>query len=255
MKRIFLTIIYSLLAGLTVAGESRFDQANRQFESGDIAGAAVVYQEILASDGPSASVLFNLGNCEQRLGKYGYAILAYERARLLAPRDPDLLANLDLARKAATAFGESERHPVVDAFLNYLSLNEWSWLMAGSVLVLGGLTLLCGCVRMRRRWVIVGMRISAGFAVLLIVGGAIALVLRRDEANRGIVLNESAVVRLSPFEKAESLGAPGQGQIVRIFETKDGFHFIEVSGTKLRGWISDKEVSAICRTRCSRLKS
>lgn len=240
-----LTIIYSLLVGLAVAGESRFDQANRQFESGDIAGAAVVYQEILASDGPSASVLFNLGNCEQRLGKYGYAILAYERARLLTPRDPDLLANLDLARKAATAFGESERHPVVDAVLNCLSLNEWSWLVAGSALVLGGLALLRGFVRMRRRWVILGTRISAGLAVLLIVGGSTALYLRRVEVNRGVVLMEEAVVRLSPFEKAESLGAPGQGQIVRILETQNGFHFVEVTGTKLRGWISDKEANAI----------
>ncbi len=245
MKHIFLTILYGLLAALAVADESRFDQANRQFEAGDIAGAASIYQEILAIDGPSASVLYNLGNCEQRLGKYGYAILAYERARLLTPRDPDLLANLDLARKAATAFDESGRHPLADAFLNYLSLNEWSWLVAGSALVLGGLALLCGSVRLRWRWMILSARIAAGFAVILIVVGAVVLVLRRDEANRGVVLTESAVVRLSPFEKAESLGTPGPARIVRIFESKDGFHFVEVLGTGLRGWMSDKDVSAI----------
>jgi tetratricopeptide (TPR) repeat protein len=249
MKRMVLTIIYSLLAGLAVAGESRFDQANRQFESGDIAGAAVVYQEILASDGPSASVLFNLGNCDQRLGKYGYAIHAYEGARLLSPRDSDLLANLDLARKAATAFEDSGRHPIADAVLNCLSLNEWSWLVAGSALFLGGLVLLCGFGRMRRRRMIYCVRISAGFAVFLIVGGAFALYLRRDEANRGIVLNESAVVRLSPFEKAEPLGTPGQGSIVRILQTKYGFDFVEVIGTGLRGWVPDKDVSAIHHMR------
>lgn len=243
-QRLFIITIYALLAGLAIAGESLFDQANHKFEAGDIAGAASTYQEILITDGPSASVLFNLGNCEQRLGKHGYAILAYERARLLTPRDPDLLANLDLARKAATAFVESDRHPVTDAFLNYLSLNEWSWLVAGSALFLGGLALLCGCVH-RRRWMIVGSRISAAMAFFLIVGGAAALVLRRDEVNRGVVLTESAVVRLSPFEKAESLGTPGPGHIVRILESKDGFHFVEVSGTGLKGWMSDEEVSAI----------
>lgn len=246
MKPFFLILFCGLLAGLAVAGETRFDQANRQFESGDITGAAVIYQEILDSDGPSASVLFNLGNCHQRLGKHGYAILAYERARLLTPRDPDLLANLDLARKAATAFEEPGQYPVMDAFLDYLSLNEWSWLVAGSALFLGGLALLCGCVRVRRRRMMLGVRISSGLAVFSIVVGAIALYLRRDEVSRGVVLTESAVVRLSPFEKAESLGTPGPGHIVRILESKDGFYFVEVPGTGLRGWMSDKDVSAIC---------
>jgi len=245
MKRIFLTIIYGLLAGLAVADESLFDKANHQFEAGDIAGASAIYQEILVSEGPSASVLFNLGNCEQRLGKYGYAILAYERARLLTPRDPDLLTNLDLARKAATAFEESDRHPVMDVFLNYLSLNEWSWLVAGSALLLGGLALLCGCLRMRRRWMIIGTRILAGLAGFLIIGGAVILYLRRDEVNRGVVLTKSAVVRLSPFKKAESIGTPGTGHIVWILESKEGFHYVEVSGTGLRGWMSDEDVSAI----------
>lgn len=245
MKRIFLTIIYGLLAGLAVADESLFDKANHQFEAGDIAGASAIYQEILVSEGPSASVLFNLGNCEQRLGKYGYAILAYERARLLTPRDPDLLTNLDLARKAATAFEESDRHPVMDVFLNYLSLNEWSWLVAGSALLLGGLALLCGCLRMRRRWMIIGTRILAGLAGFLIVGGAVILYLRRDDVNRGVVLTKYAVVKLSPFKEAESIGTPGTGHIVRILESKEGFHYVEVSGTGLRGWMSDEDVSAI----------
>ena len=75
--------------------------------------------------------------------------------------------------------------------------------------------------------------------------GSTALYLRRDEANLGIVLTENAAVHLSPFEKAESLGTPGPGRIVRMRGKSGGFHYIEVPGTNLRGWLSDKEVAAI----------
>ncbi len=242
MKRIFLTGLFCLCAGFASAADSPpFEQANQKAKAGDFSGAAAIYREILSDEGPRASVLFNLGNCEQRLGRYGPAILAYERARLLTPRDPDLRANLTLARKAAAVFEEPGRFPQVDAFVGYLSLNEWSWLVAGSALFLGGLGVTCGLVRLPRR-AVMG---SAAVALLVLVLGAVALYLRRDEGNRGVVLSGNATVRLSPFKEAESLGTPGPGRIVHILKKHGGFHFVEVPGTGLRGWMTDKDVGAI----------
>ena len=206
---------------LGAAPSAAFDQANRQFAAGDYAAAAAAYEQALAADGPRAAVFYNLGNSYQRLGRTGPAILAYERARLLAPRDPDLLANLALARKAAAAFEDSDRHPLVEVALNYLSRNEWSWLVTGSALALGGLA-----------------------SVALALGGS-ALYLRRAEANQGIVLSEAATVRLSPFATAEALGTPGPGRIVRLGGQTGDFYYIEVPGANLRGWMARKDVAAI----------
>ncbi len=248
MKHTFsigLLCLLVLMTSVFGAEVSRFDQANQKFRAGDLAGAAVIYQEILGGGETSASVLFNLGNCEQRMGKYGPAILAYERARLLAPRDPDISANLALARKEAAVFEEPGRHPRLDAFFAYLSLNEWSWLVAGSALFLGLLSVVCGLVRLPVRWMVLSVRAAAGVSVVLIIAGATALHLRRDEGNRGVVLSGGASVRLSPFEKAGPLGSPGPERIVHILKTDGSYHFIEVPATKLRGWMSDKDVSAI----------
>jgi len=44
-------------------------------------------------------VYYNLGNACFRQGKLGFAILNYEQARRLAPRDPDILANLRFAEQ------------------------------------------------------------------------------------------------------------------------------------------------------------
>ncbi|MES2658199.1 MAG: tetratricopeptide repeat protein [Verrucomicrobiota bacterium] len=245
MNRNLILNLMLLLAGASGAFASAFEQANQQSTAGDFTGAAASYEKILADEGPDAAVYYNLGNSYQSLKQYGPSILAYERARLLTPRDPDLLANLALARKAATAFEGSGLHPRLEAVINHLSRNEWSWLVVGSALVVGVLAILCGIVKLQRRW----MRNLAigigGFVAIVIAAGSTALYLRRTDAGRGIVLSDHATVRLSPFEKAESLGTTGPGRLVRLGESSGDFRYIEVPGTNLRGWLASTEVTAI----------
>ena len=230
--------------GVCTADPAAFEQANQRFAAGDYAGAAAAYDQLMAHEGPRAAVLYNLGNSYQRLGQYGPAILAYERARLLTPRDPDLLANLTLARKAAAAFEEPRRNPRIDALLQHFSSNEWSWLVATAALALGGLAVVCGVLALPRRWrqTALAAAVVAGLALAM---GATALYMRRTEATRGIVLSATAAVRLSPFDNAETLGTPGAGRSVRLGATNGCFHYVEVPGTNLRGWMADTDVAAI----------
>ncbi len=241
MNKKFLSGLLGLLLGTAAVLASDFDQANKQFKAGDFVGAAATYEKILVAGGPRAAVFYNLGNSYQQLKRYGPAILAYERARLLTPRDPDLLANLALARKAAAVAGEPGIHPRLDAALSFLSRNEWSWLVAGGALFLGVLAVACGAVKLPRQWVLT----AASFAGFCIIAGATALYLRRAETSRGVVLSGDAAVRLSPFEKAESLGTPGAGRIVRLGARSGDFQYIEVSGASLSGWLTNKDVAAI----------
>jgi tetratricopeptide (TPR) repeat protein len=245
MKRIALLGIIALLATASSASAGSFEQANQQFAAGDFTAAAASYEKALADDGPNATTYFNLGNTYQNLKRYGPAILAYERARLITPRDPDLLANLTLARKAATAFDEPGRNPRLEAAIGYLSRNEWSWLVVGGALGLGALSVFGAMVNLQRR----GLRnpaIACGIlAGIAITAGSTALYLRRDEANRGIFLSVETAVRLSPFEKAESVGTASAGRVVRLGEKKGNFHYIEALGTNLRGWVASADVAAI----------
>ncbi len=244
MNQIFLIGLLCIFLGGNAVYASAFDAANQQFKSGDFAGAAAAYEKILVTEGRRAAVFYNLGNSYQSLKQYGPAILAYERARLLTPRDPDLLANLALARKAATAFEESGLNPRLEAVLVYFSRHEWSWVVAGAALLVGVLAVVCGAVKLPPRLRSAAL-ISVGVAGLAIVAGATALYLRRAEAGRGIVLTENATVRLSPFEKAESLGTPGPGRIVRLGVANGDFRYVEVAGTSLKGWLAGKDVAAI----------
>lgn len=237
--------LFALVLGIVALGSDALDSANRKFHAGDDAGAAAAYEQILDSAGPSAAVLYNLGNTYQRLGRNGEAILCYERARLLTPRDPDVLANLAHARQAVAAFEEAGAHPRFNAALNYLSRNEWSWLVAGSAIVLGGLALLGGLVSLPRHWMRRTVMVIAVMAGLGMISGGSALYLRRAEAAAGIVLSDRATLRLSPFENAASIGTPGPGRRVHMRGKTGSFYYVDVAGANLSGWLAEKDVAAI----------
>lgn len=246
--RVLLSIILTWFAVTAcVSAVTSFDDANRLFASGDFAKASESYQKLIDENGPSVALYYNLGNSEYRLGHFGPAILAYERAKLLAPRDPDLIANLNLAKKAATVFDKGRFDPRIDAVLNWLSLNEWSWLVVAAALWIGVFSLLFGLVKGGNK---ISRRLAASSMVvagLLIIGGGTVLVLRRDEGARGIVLTKDAAVHLSPFEKAESIGNPGAGRIVQMGVQTGGYIYVDVPSTDLHGWMDGKEVEEIVK--------
>lgn len=249
MERIFIICLAWMCGGLASAladGRSEFDRANALFEAGDYAEAATTYEKIILEGGSRASVYYNLGNSHLRMGDYGPAILAYERAKLLAPHDPDLRSNLALARRNSGAFEEETvLHPRLAAALHFPSRNEWSWLVAGGSILLGGLALLWGMTRVRHGWMIRAIHISAALAVLVVLASSVALHLRRAEAARGVILNADALLRLSPFETAGSVATPGAGRIVHLGEKSGGFRFIEIPGSDFQGWLDDKDVAAV----------
>jgi Tetratricopeptide repeat len=238
-----------LLFASTDAYAASWDEANRQFQSSDFAGAAKSYEKILSVDGPSAAAYYNLGNAYQSLKQYGPAVLAYERASLLTPRDPDLLANLATVRKAANIPEEATRNPQVEAVLTLLSRDEWSWSVVASALLIGGIGLARGVVTVPVKFRL-ALSTFTGVACLILIFGAAALYLRRAEADRGIILNENAAMRLSPFETAESVGTLGSGRGVKLGVRNGDFTFAEVPNSSLQGWLAEKDVAAISpRTR------
>jgi hypothetical protein len=238
-------IVILLVACMPFASASSFEDANRKFEAGDFAGAAEAYENLIESEGPRAALFYNLGNSYQKLGKLGPSILAYERARLLTPRDPDLHANLTLARKAAAAFEEPGIDPRLHAVLHFLSRNEWSWLAAGSALFLGAAVFILGLTRPPSRGTRQMVVASCSVAGFVMVAASVALAMRRGEAERGVVLSENATVRLSPFASAEALGTPGPGRMVKLGDETAGFRYVEVPGTSLRGWLAREDVATL----------
>src|SRR5882724_4891553 len=98
-RHIYKVVILVWLLGLSAvmaAPSGDLKAANQLYDSGKFAEAAAAYEKI---EPKTAYVYYNLGNAWFRQGKLGLAILNYERARRLTPRDPDILANLKFAEQ------------------------------------------------------------------------------------------------------------------------------------------------------------
>ncbi|HEX2748993.1 MAG TPA: tetratricopeptide repeat protein [Verrucomicrobiales bacterium] len=235
---LLLTVLFTATPGRAVT----LEEANAFFKAKDYAKAAAACEDLIKSEGVTASRLYNLGNARFELHEYGPAILAYERAALLAPRDPDILANLKLARKTTASYEEAPSRPWHEAALYGLSLHEWSWAaIAGAVLPALAL-LVWGIAGFPRPWV---KRAVIGSIVLGILSGSLAgyaLWYRRAETKLGIITAAEPVLRLSPFAEAGAAGSPGTGRRVELGEHHNGWVYVTVSGSTIfKGWLPEKD--------------
>src|ERR1700690_263593 len=92
-----IAIVWLLGLSTALAGPvDDFKAANQLYDASKFAEAAATYEKI---EPKTAHVYYNLGNAWFRQNKLGLAILNYARANRLAPRDPDILANLKFAQQ------------------------------------------------------------------------------------------------------------------------------------------------------------
>jgi tetratricopeptide (TPR) repeat protein len=203
-----------LLAAFARAGT--LEEANTLYNSGEYSKAAVAYETMIQSDGPTASRLYNLGNARCRLKEFGPAILAYERALLLAPRDADIRANLKIARDAASANDAVPSQAWWEYPLQWCSLHEWSWITAAGLAGIACAALVWGFAGMRRTAFKPAIIAALTLGVLVTSLGAFAVRHRRGEKMLGIVTAAKPVLRLSPFATAGPAGECPTGRTVQI---------------------------------------
>ncbi|MDR2907953.1 MAG: tetratricopeptide repeat protein, partial [Bacteroidales bacterium] len=79
-------------------GKTTFEQGNDFYAAENYKQAAASYLTVVKSGFVSPELYYNLGNSYFRLGDYPHAILYYEKAKRLSPKDPDLLMNLGIAK-------------------------------------------------------------------------------------------------------------------------------------------------------------
>jgi len=189
----------------------------------------------------SAVDLYNTANAYARQGKPGLAILNYERARLLAPGDADIEANLAFVRQTAglppEAHGRLDRALAVVAHVDPDFL-AWTGL-AG--LILAGACLLTAGRQPRHRW---KLRVAAVLGLLLIgvtVADAVAL---WPTLHAGIVLAPATPARVSPVPMGEPLFVLQEGESVRVAATHEGFVLVESHAGRM-GWVAESNLSAV----------
>ncbi len=182
-----------------------FEQGNTAYGAGDFEGAIAFYEAIGDAGVDNGTVLFNLGNAYHRSGDLGRAILCYERARRLIPRDRDLresLAYLEVLKRDKDA--EADSSPAVRAvrrIVRGVTVEEAAWGSLALWVVLGllvAMRIVTGSDHRGARPVKIAM---ISLSVLLLGALAHAALLFAEEVrDEAIVLAEEISIRSGPSE-------------------------------------------------------
>ena len=230
------------LAHFASAGEQpAFDTANQASIEGKATEATRGYESIITKQGYSTPVLFNLANAQFRAGKSGAAILNYERARWLSPRDTDVVANLRLALERAKLPMAAPSWPL--RYADWFSLDRWGALSAVLLFLLAAtmpLALLSPGARTALRLA----RIAAAVAVL---GSVVAIGSRWAEFHSAVVTAKEATARLSPVTMGQVVFTLPEGATASIVKSHGRFALIRTPNGR-QGWVNRDAVEPLVPT-------
>jgi tetratricopeptide (TPR) repeat protein len=238
-------VIWWLCFGAAFATPSGdFQAANQLYDAGKFEEAAAAYGKL---EPKTAHVYYNLGNALFRDGKLGTALLNYERARRLAPRDPDILANLKFVEQR---LGVDEVNTPPRAMQRLLrstieshTSSEWStnelvalWL---TVLALG----VCVFVpKIRTGFVVIAVACLMWFAVSTFALSYETIDLR--VAPRAIVVTTETEARFAPVADSTVHFKLAEGTKVAIREDRGQWLFVERADGQ-QGWVQSDTIARI----------
>ena len=258
MKRGLLLLGIALIVFLVVVlfrqfaeapdGSAAMKLANDLYERGSFVEATQIYQQ-LADEGYGDSIVFyNLGNAYYKSGDLGRAILNYLRAERLAPRDPDIQDNLQIARDGIVdPFERSEQSALAGSIRLpqlKLSLDELALIALGLWILLALMLLL-----LARRF---SFRRLIGYAsvvvALLLLAGIVSLgsgLSSESEDRKVVVVAESVDVVGGPGVQYEAKFTLHGGNEASLVETRGAWSRLRLAGGQLQGWVPADTVELV----------
>jgi tetratricopeptide (TPR) repeat protein len=226
-----------------VVGAATMSDATAAFDAGRVDEARQIYGTLLEQEHDNASLLYNLGNCAYLKGDMGQAIAYYERARRLAPRDSDIVENLNFVRGqlSRSAVGNAET-PVELIITLRDKLRPDEWLLLAAVAWLAT-WLIAGVLRLRKT------RIHPSLGILLLVCAAAlasAYFQQRDTygAGQAVVIEDEAQL----YDLPNNLDAPAkqtlkEGDYVSIAERRTDWSRVRIDDAE--GWMPNSTLGVV----------
>lgn len=255
MKRLTILIFIIAAACQAWCQNALADSAYNRDQYGE---AVRLYTDILARQGRSPQVYYNLGNAYYRQGKVAQAVLSYERALRLDPTYADARTNLAFLKTRLEDKPEqnnsffSRAH---DSIVQSLTANAWAWIAAlGFAAICGAaaLYIFSGTVILRKIGFFGGL-VLIPFAIYLIVVASDAAA-RIDSRSEAIVTAPSTFLNSQPrqprqTEKVVPLHEGTKVQVIDSIPTPDDpvsprYYKVRINGST-PAWLRASDVEII----------
>lgn len=205
-------------------------EADSAYAAEEFERAAFLYRSLIAQNGESAEIYYNLGNCYYRQDSLARAILYYERARLFDPADADIRMNLDLARAKTVdkVVPQTELFFVTAYRRLVLALSARSWALCGwitfALMLVGfGIYLFVPRVVLQKTAFTVAI-----LSLLVCIVANVAAFNQRSqilERSGAVIMSPSAVIKSTPSASGTDL-----------FILHEGTH-VEITDNTMRDWV------------------
>ncbi len=252
MYKIFLSIFFASIT-LGAFPNSNANKllaaANNAYLENQFSHAAELYQEIRALGLESVSLYYNLGNAYFKDGKFGKAILNYERALRLKPSHENASFNLRVAQSRIV----DKVTPVPTIFYvrwwrsicSIFSINNWGWMVIISLVM----ALCClgyyffTSIRWKKMLAFAG---ALGFFFLMLVS---TLAARSQNYNynkrmEGIILMPRVAAKSSPSETSQELFVVHEGSKGLITNELNEWFEIRLANGNV-GWVKKGSMEVI----------
>lgn len=241
-----------VLAKPTTSATDIMLMANDLYDGKQFAQAAQAYQQLVNQGFADSALFYNLGNAYFKQGDLGRAIVSYRRAERLAPRDPDIQANLDLARGLAVDRIDEDNNHV---FLGRLAQVTQVWLTTDELaLVALGLWFMFAFLFVAFTNSRGGSHLREGLQYALIVASILLAVgvlsladrLYVDEArSEGVIVASEVDVTSGPSSQHVTEFTLHSGTEVSLIETRGSWMRLALPGGRFQGWVPASAVEAV----------
>ncbi len=228
--------------------QSLKQKADDAYSKGKYLDAIESYEAALKK-GKSANLYYNLGNAYYRTDNVTRAIINYEKARLLAPGDDDIIHNLEVARSKTIDNiqpGEKIFFKVwYEDIKTSMDIDTWATLSLVSLVVALLLFLVYLFVKnmMLRK---VAFYLSVALVIVFILGNVFASQLKDYTTNSkcAVIVSPTATAKKTPTEQGADACILHEGTRGDVIDALKGWYEIRLAdGTE--GWISETDVEVI----------
>ena len=252
MKRVFLLLlsgffffsgIFSVWA-LDAGYEKVLKEADALYQKSQYDAALSKYQKLSLMEA-TPEVFYNLGNVYFKTKKLGRAIAAYEKAKMLAPRDSDIRKNLKFSMSLIQSKITDQRSwfdTELNNLFSYVSFTEGqiAALALTAVTLFWMILLLIFGRNPFRGWVLKTLLI---FVLTAVLACGLKYYFLWGQTY-GVLVRQDAEVRYGPSKDEKVVFRLPEGLKVRLLEDREGWERVQLT-SKDTGWIPKDDVEII----------
>jgi tetratricopeptide (TPR) repeat protein len=248
MKKTVLLIICFICAVPLPAQDmyKMVEKGNEYFMNGEYELAISEYQAVIDSGYESSELYYNLGNAFYKSHKITMALVNYEKASILDPRDEEILHNLELTRQLV--IDEIDNLPEFlpkiwyRRFISLLKTDQWAYIS----LVAFPVSLLLFLVYLFVRHIRI-RKLSFWLAVFLMIISLSTFVFSYHQKrlvynhSYAIILSPSITIKSSPDDSGTELFQLHEGTKVEIVDQLGEWKEIKLSDGNV-GWLKMEDL-------------